>query len=67
MQHGADRLVVPKRPKIGKITEDEVVELFDEGVGDVCAPVHYYGLWNMEFASDDEDEDYNPSVNCDDY
>ena len=44
-----------------------MVELFDEGVGDVCAPVHYYGLWNMEFASDDEDEDYNPSVNCDDY
>ena len=49
------------------ITEDEEAEFFDKGVGDVFAPVHDDSLLNMEFASDDDEEDYDASVDGDDY
>ena len=48
-------------------TEEEEAGFFDEGVGDVYAPVHDDSLLNMEFESEDEEEDYDPSKNCDDY
>ena len=46
---------------------EEEAEFLDEGVVDVCAPVLDYSLLNMEFASEDEEDDYDPSVNCDVY
>ena len=69
MQHGADRLVVPRLPELGKITDEEKTQYFEEEGVDVFAPVHTDSLLNMKFASDDEEDadDYEASDGYDEW
>jgi hypothetical protein len=71
MNEGRDKLIVPKLPAVGKITDEEEAEYFNDDDPDLFAPLNNDNLLKMDFedneeeAEDDAYEEGNAEVEVD--